>query len=101
MKIAALWQRLFHFGLHEKLRMGGDIGLGAQILWPLDFIGARQRRQTGAAAGQQTEQRRQILHLLGDDVDDAGFVLQLAGDGDEARADARRRGSARRPSARR
>ena len=43
----------------------------------------------GAAAlfREQPQHRRQILHALDDEVDDAGLVLQLAGRGDEARAD--------------
>jgi hypothetical protein len=46
MKIAALRQHLSHFGLrlglHKLLRMRGDVGLDAQILRALHFIGARK-----------------------------------------------------------
>ncbi len=54
MKIAALGQHLLHFrlhlGLHEPLRMRGDIGFDAQILRALHFVGARECRQSGATA---------------------------------------------------
>ena len=51
------------------------------------FVGWGERVQHGAALAEQAEHRRQILHAFGDDVDDAGFVLQLAADGDKTGAD--------------
>ena len=96
MKVAALRQHLVHraVGLASRLveqarhRRLDARPLGArQQHGAADLVGAGKARHLAAEARQQGEQPRQILGLLGDDVDDAAFALQAAGDGDEARAD--------------
>ena len=54
----------------------------------LHFVGGGERRRSVRPSSESWPSVGvQILHALGDDMDDAGLVLQLAGHRDEARAD--------------
>ena len=65
---------------------------GARMALPLRMgmfhrVGARERLDAFAVLREAAQQRRQIIDAIRHHVNDAGYVLQLAGDADQPRAE--------------
>jgi len=73
-----------HFA-HEPdkpvLTAAGEPRLALLLNRPAHLVAARQAVDFGAVLSQSCQKMRQILQLLGDDMDDTTFLLHGTGDG--------------------
>ena len=95
MKIPSLWHHRRDRGVGlcgllagPRAALGHALGRAIAGLGALARIARRERLDRGMMLlGQAAQQRREVLHVPGDHVDHAGFVLQFAGHCDEPGAE--------------
>lgn len=79
-KIASEFWHLTHEPNEPILAVAREPRFTLFLNWSADLIAAREAVNLGTVLRQSHQKVCQILQLLGDDVDDATFLLHSAGD---------------------